>query len=57
MTVYGGHFPWAGVGHVGKEKDGFRHSGSHQMGYKMMGSCMRRCCQSQPGFCNQSYIR
>jgi hypothetical protein len=25
MTVYGGHFPWPGVGHVAEEKDGFRY--------------------------------
>jgi hypothetical protein len=25
MTLYGGHFPWAGMGYVAKEKDGFRY--------------------------------
>jgi hypothetical protein len=25
MTLYDCHFPWPGVGHVAKEKDGFRY--------------------------------
>ena len=25
MTVYGGHFPWPGVGHVAEENGGFRY--------------------------------
>jgi glyoxylase-like metal-dependent hydrolase (beta-lactamase superfamily II) len=24
-TLYGGHFPWRGIGYVAKEKDGFRY--------------------------------
>jgi hypothetical protein len=27
------------------------------MGFRMIGSFMRPCGQSQPGFCNQLYIR
>jgi glyoxylase-like metal-dependent hydrolase (beta-lactamase superfamily II) len=25
MTLYGGHFPWPGIGHIAEEKDGFRY--------------------------------
>jgi glyoxylase-like metal-dependent hydrolase (beta-lactamase superfamily II) len=25
IALYGGHFPWPGIGHVAKEKDGFRY--------------------------------
>jgi len=25
MTIYGGHFPWPGVGHVAEENGGFRY--------------------------------
>ena len=25
MTLYGGHFPWPGIGHIAEEKDGVRY--------------------------------
>jgi glyoxylase-like metal-dependent hydrolase (beta-lactamase superfamily II) len=25
MTLYSGHFPWPGIGHIAEEKDGFRY--------------------------------
>jgi hypothetical protein len=50
MTVYGGHFPWPGVGHVAEEKRRISiFSGSYQVGFQIV-SCSCNAVANPRGF-------
>ena len=57
MTLFGGHFPWPGIGHVAKEERERERerrisifSEGDQLGFQVIESFTQCCSQSQPVF-------